>query len=78
MPTFEELLIYAEKMLKKDPARADYWAGYIRGLHRGHYGHDSGLDEEPEWQVEESESYSRGHGDGYHAGSMAGVEGRLN
>jgi len=60
MPTFEELLSHAEKMLAAEPARADYWDGYIRGLHRGHYGHHVGLDEEHEWQVEESKQYARG------------------
>lgn len=54
MPTFKELLSHAEKKRQAEPARADYWDGYIRGLHRGHYGHDAGLDGEHEWQVEDS------------------------
>jgi len=68
VPTFAELLSRAQKKLKAEPSLADYWQGYIRGLYRGHYGHDAGLDQEHEWQVEESEAYSHGHGDGYHAG----------
>lgn len=78
MATFQDLLTHANKMLKNEPSRADYWQGYIRGLHRGHYGHDAGLDEEHEWQVEESEAYSHGHADGYRAGLMAEVGGGVN
>ena len=36
-------------------------------------GHDDGLDEEHEWQAEESEQYAHGHGDGHHAGLLAEV-----
>jgi hypothetical protein len=35
-------------MRQSEPARADYWDGYIRGLHGGHCGYDAGLDEEHE------------------------------
>lgn len=56
MPSFQELLSHAEKKLQAEPACTDYWNGCIRGLHRGRYGHDAGLDEELEWRVEESES----------------------
>lgn len=78
MPTFNELLSHARKKRQAEPARADYWDGYIRGLHRGHYGHDTGLDEEHEWQVEESEQYAQEHGDGYQAGLMAEAGGGVN
>jgi hypothetical protein len=76
MPAFDELLAHAEKKRQAKPSLADYWNGYIRGLHRGHYGHDAGLDEEHEWQVEESEQYAHGHG--YHAGLMAEVRGGVS
>jgi hypothetical protein len=55
-------------MRREEPLNTDYWDGYIRGLYRGHYGHDVGLGEEHEWQVEKSRSYANGHGDRYHAG----------
>ena len=42
-------------MRRADPQQADYWDGFFRGLYRGHYGHDEGLEAEQEWQVEESE-----------------------
>ena len=76
MSTFHDLLADAEEKLAHEPGRTDYWNGYIRGLHRGHYGHDAGLDEESEWQAEESEDYAQGHTDGYHAGMMAEPVGR--
>jgi hypothetical protein len=66
-----DLLSHAEKERQSEPARADYCDGYIRGLHRGHFGHDAGLDEEHEWQIEESDAYAHGHRDGYHAGLTA-------
>jgi hypothetical protein len=78
MPTFEQLLADAEKKRQSEPSLTDYWDGYIRGLYIGHYGHDEGLDEEHEWQVEENEAYSRGHGDGYFAELMAETEGGVN
>ncbi len=78
MAPFEQLLTHAEKKLETEPARTDYWDGYIRGLNRGHCGHDAALDEEHEWQAEESEAYANGHGDSYHAGLMAEVGGGVN
>jgi hypothetical protein len=78
MPSFQDLLADAQKKLEAEPSRTEYWQGYIRGLYRGHYGHDAGLDEEREWQVEESEDYVNGHGDGYHAASMADSADRVN
>jgi hypothetical protein len=77
-PTFEQLFSHAEKMRRAEPANTDYWDRYIRGLYRGHYGHDVALDEEHEWQVEENEQYANGHGDGYHAGLMAEVDGGVS
>ena len=44
---------YAEKIRQAEPANTD-WDGYIRGLYRGHYGHDVDLGEEHEWQAEKS------------------------
>jgi hypothetical protein len=78
MPTFEQLLTHDQKMRRASPTRADYGDGYIRGLHRSHYGHDAGLDEEHEWQIEESGQYANGHGDCYYAGLMAEVRGGVN
>ena len=77
MPTFEQLLTHAEKKRRAEPRQTDYWDGYIRGLYRGHYGHDAGLDEEHEWQIEESEQCARGHGATYHSGLTTAVGGRV-
>jgi hypothetical protein len=48
MLTFETLLRRADALRRaeSDPIRADWWAGYIRGLRRAHHGERFGTEDE--------------------------------
>lgn len=50
MSTFVSLMRRADTMRRaeNDPERADWWAGYIRGLRRAHHGEQFGTQSEHE------------------------------
>jgi hypothetical protein len=71
MPTSKDLISRALSEAKLKPHSA-YWRGYIRGLWKGNYGQDLRPGEEL------GDGYSRGLGDGYHAGLVADIEKESN
>jgi hypothetical protein len=73
-PTFQRECIKADKMAKADPAQADYWHGYRRGLHRAHFGEQFGTEVEHwEWLMlaESVDVSSAARGRGYQDGLAA-------
>ena len=46
MKNFQSEKIRADTMRRLEPARADYWSGYLRGLRRAEFGERFGTEEE--------------------------------
>lgn len=73
MSTFSTLMRRADKQRRTetDPERAEWWAGYMRGLRRAHHGDEFGTTAEHElfYSAAESANPSRATlGRGYRAG----------
>ena len=68
---FQFLMRKAQTLAKVEPNRADYWAGYIRGLRRNYHGDRFGTEEDHTlWMslMEEIDESRRQRGEGYRAG----------
>jgi len=73
MSTFASLMRRADTLrrVEPDPARNDWWAGYMRGLRRAHHGENFGTEAEHELWLSASESpdpQRAALGRGYRAG----------
>lgn len=71
---FERESIKADTMARVDPAQADYWHGYRRGLRRAHFGERFGTEAEHEfWSrlVDSDDASSAACGRGYRDGLAA-------
>lgn len=73
MSKFASLLRRADTMrrLESDPARAEWWHGYMRGLRRAHHGDNFGTEGEHEmWLAQADSTYKlrAALGRGYRAG----------
>jgi len=58
-------------MLETDPIKADWWAGYIRGLRRAYHGERFGTEAEHQAHLDAASSNNElraAHGRGYAAG----------
>lgn len=74
METFETLAHRCSSLSSVQPERADYWAGYHRGLRRAHHGEAYGTAEEHElWLslASEEDPSRRERGIGYQEGLAA-------
>lgn len=73
MSTFASLMHRADTLrrLESDPVRAEWWAGYMRGLRRAHHGERFGTQAEHEMWLAAAESDDQmraARGRGYRAG----------
>jgi hypothetical protein len=73
MRIFASLMRRADALrrVESDPARAEWWAGYIRGLRRAHHGNNFGTEAEHQMWLDAADSTDTlraSLGAGYRAG----------